>query len=123
MADSERDQAKKDRPAFVQAFDTIGWGLFFVWVGIALLVDVGWGVGLVGVGIIALAPQAARVSVGLPVERMWLVMAILFVVAGAWELLKVGLGQVPIPGGLLSILSIVVGIALVGSAFLRKQKD
>jgi len=34
--------------------DAIGWGIFFIWVGIALLADVGWGVGCIGVGVIIL---------------------------------------------------------------------
>jgi hypothetical protein len=42
-------------------------------------------------------------------------------VAGILDLLKVNLGQEPIPGGLMPILSIVIGIVLVISAFLRKR--
>lgn len=34
--------------------DAVGWGLFFIWIGIALLTDVGWGIGLIGVGVLIL---------------------------------------------------------------------
>ena len=41
-------------------FDAVGWGLFFIWIGIAILADVGWGVGLIGVGTIILGSLVAR---------------------------------------------------------------
>ena len=37
-----------------------GWGLFFIWTGVAVLADVGCGVGLIGVGLIILGGMAAR---------------------------------------------------------------
>lgn len=40
--------------------DAVGWGLFFIWIGIAILADVGWGVGLIGVGLIILGGLVAR---------------------------------------------------------------
>jgi hypothetical protein len=40
--------------------DALGWGLFFIWIGVAFLADVGWGVGLVGVGLIILGTLVAR---------------------------------------------------------------
>jgi hypothetical protein len=38
----------------------MGWGLFFIWMGIAVLADVGWGVGFLGVGLIILGALGAR---------------------------------------------------------------
>ena len=40
--------------------DAIGWGLFFIWIGVAFLADVGWGVGFIGVGLIILGSLVAR---------------------------------------------------------------
>jgi hypothetical protein len=40
--------------------DTLGWGLFFIWIGVAFLADVGWGAGLIGVGLIILGTLVAR---------------------------------------------------------------
>ena len=40
--------------------EAVGWGLFFIWIGIAFLTDIGFPVGLFGVGIITLGSQAAR---------------------------------------------------------------
>lgn len=40
--------------------DAVGWGLFFIWMGIAILADVGWGIGLMGIGLIILGGLVAR---------------------------------------------------------------
>jgi hypothetical protein len=40
--------------------DAAGWGVFFIWIGVAILADAGWGVGLIGVGVIILGGMAAR---------------------------------------------------------------
>ena len=40
--------------------DALGWGLFFIWTGVAILADVGWGVGLIGAGLIVLGVLAVR---------------------------------------------------------------
>jgi hypothetical protein len=43
-----------------RTLDAVGWGLFFIWMGIAILADVGWGVGLIGTGLIILGGLGAR---------------------------------------------------------------
>jgi hypothetical protein len=40
--------------------DAIGWGLFFIWMGIAIQADLGWGVGFLGVGLIILGILGVR---------------------------------------------------------------
>jgi hypothetical protein len=122
MANSERDPLLENTGVLVKKLDAVGWGLFFIWMGIAFLADVGWGVGLLGVGVIALGAQVARKYFGLPFERFGLVIGIVFVVGGAWKLLNIELREVAIPGGLLPILLIVVGIVVVASALLRKPR-
>lgn len=121
MTNSKLDQTGEDRRALIKKLDAAGWGIFFIWIGIAFLADVGWGVGLLGIGIIMLGTQIGRMHFKLPVEGFGLVMGLLFVVAGVWELLKINLGQEPIPDGLMPVLSIVVGVALVAAALLRRQ--
>ena len=108
--------------ALLKKLDAVGWGVFFIWIGLAFLAHVGWGIGLLGVGAIALGAQAARKYFGLPVERFGLVIGIVFVLWGALKLLNIQLGEASIPGGLLPIVLIVVGIALVVSALLRKPR-
>jgi hypothetical protein len=121
MAENGHDQMGENTRTLLKKLDAVGWGVFFIWIGIALLADVGWGVGLLGVGVITLGAQAARKYFGLPVERFGLVIGIVFVLWGVWELLKIQLGKAPIPGGLLPILFIVVGTLLTVSALLRKR--
>jgi hypothetical protein len=121
MTNSEPERVVEDRQARARKLDGIGWGLFFIWAGIALLANIGWGLGLLGIGIIALGVQAARRYFDLPIDQFGLVTGILFVVAGLWELLNLGLGEAAIPGGFIPILSIALGVVLVVSAWLRKR--
>lgn len=92
--------------------DAAAWGLFFIWVGVALVTNVGWGAGLLGVGVITLGVQVARRYFGLAAEGFWIVVGLLFVLGGLWELLGVQFSLAP-------IVSIVAGIALLLSAMRR----
>ena len=50
-------EGKKERRHLEKKLDAIGWGLFFIWVGIAFIAKQSIGVGLLGVGILTLAVQ------------------------------------------------------------------
>ena len=89
--------------------DAAGWGLFFVWVGFALLADVGWGVALLVVGVITLGVQLARNQFGVRFEPFWLAVGFLFAVSGVWEIFNFRIGLIP-------IVLIVAGAALLFSA-------
>jgi hypothetical protein len=89
--------------------EAAGWALFFVWVGTSLLLDVGLGIGLLGVGVITLGGQAARNLAGLRLEGFWVVVGLLFLVGGLWELLAVELS-------LVALLIIGAGLALLVSS-------
>jgi energy-coupling factor transporter transmembrane protein EcfT len=56
--------------------DAIGWGLFFMWIGIAALANLGWGMGLVGVGFLIIAGQLARMYMRLRFEAFWVVIGV-----------------------------------------------
>jgi len=86
--------------------DAASWGLFFIWVGASLLMDVGWGVGLIGVAAIILFEQTARRYFGLRLEIFWVAFGVLFFLGGIWELFQVQVGLAP-------ILLIVAGGALL----------
>lgn len=109
VSESHESRATNDR-GLAQKLDAAGWGLFFIWVGIALLMDFSWGIGLVGVAIITLGAQVLRKYLGLGLEAFWVVVGVLFLVGGAWELYKVEISLVP-------ILLIVAGAALLVSVF------
>ena len=48
------------RKRLARRLDSLGWGLFFIWIGVAFLANVGWGVGCIGVGLIILGGLVAR---------------------------------------------------------------
>lgn len=87
-------------------FEAVGWALFFIWVGIALLADVGLGIGLLGVAAITPGIQAARKSASLPAEGFWVLVGIGFAVAGLRHWLDIELPLAP-------IVLVVIGVALL----------
>jgi hypothetical protein len=87
-------------------FDALGWGLFFVWFGIAWLADVGLGIGFLGIAVITLGVQALRPTYGVRVEGFWVLVGIGFAVAGFWQWLDMQLPLAP-------FLLIVVGLAFI----------
>ena len=96
--------------------DVFSWSFFFIWIGIALLSHFSWGVGLLGVGIIILGKQAIREYMALGFETLEVVCGVVFVLGGVWELLNVPIGLVP-------VVCIVAGVALLLSALFGKATD
>lgn len=93
-----------------------GWGLFFVWIGIALLTNLSWGIGLLGVGVIILGGQAVRKGMALRFETFWVAVGAIFVIGGVWELLSVRVSLIP-------VFCIVAGVMLLVSALVGKSKN
>jgi len=104
------------RRNLARKLDAVGWGLFFIWVGIAFLADLGWGVGLVGVGVLGLGEQVVRRRYDLSMEGFWVVVSFLFIVGGLWTLLDAQVALVP-------LLLIVAGLAVLVSAFWGKPRS
>ena len=104
-----------DKPStLARRLDAIGWGAFFVWVGIAVLADIGVGIGLLGVGIITLGGQALRRTNALPLEGFWVVIGTLFLVGGMWEMFSIQVGLMP-------LLLIAAGVLIVTAALKPKH--
>jgi hypothetical protein len=112
----KRNQRVTNRQGLHKRLDAAGWGLFFVWIGIALFADVGWGAGLLGVGIIILGTQVTRNYLGLKLEGFWVVVGFLFVLGGVWELFDVALDLMP-------ILCIVAGVSLLVSVLFGNERN
>ncbi len=121
MGDGARDSESKRLLA--RKLDAAGWGLFFIWMGVAVLAAVGWGVGLLGVGILTLGAQLARQHFGLRIDRFWLVVGALLFFGAAWELLAVGLHNAAMPGAWVPVSSIAAGVLLLFSALHRRRAD
>jgi hypothetical protein len=104
-----------------KTLNATGWGLFFIWIGIAFLANVGWGVGLLGVGLIMVGSQAARAFNGLSVERFGMLLGTCLAVAGAFHALGIRLDTTPIAPWIIPTLLIVAGAAILLSAFRRRS--
>lgn len=94
--------------------DTVGWALFFIWVGASWLAGLQFGYMLLGIGIVTLALQGARYLLHVGVEAFWVLVGCGFFVAGYWELWDVGIPLAP-------IVLIVAGISLLASKFRNRQ--
>ena len=105
-----------DRRVSLERLDAAAWGLFFLWVGIAFVTNLSWGIGLLGVGIIVLGGEAGRKYMGLALETFWVIVGVLFVMGGIWELLSVRGSMVP-------IVCIVAGVLLLLSALVGKPRN
>jgi hypothetical protein len=57
---NNQNHKNAQRKKLDRTLDAIGWGVFFIWVGVAFLEDLGWGVGCIGVGLIILGGLVAR---------------------------------------------------------------
>lgn len=105
-------QSSTTNEGIERRLDTAGWGLFLIWVGTSFLLDLSWGVALIGVAAVIFLKQAARRFYGRNLERFWVVVGVLFLLGGFWELFQVRLDLGP-------ILLIVAGGALLLTLFRR----
>ena len=92
--------------------DTVSWGLFFIWIGFALLMDIGWGWWLLGISAIILGAQVALYVSGDKVDRFWVACGLLFLAGGFWELFGLTWPLAP-------VLLVLLGVIMVGSALFR----
>jgi hypothetical protein len=102
------------RSAVAGRIEAIGWGLFLIWVGSALLLDVGWGIGLLGVGVLTLTMQGVRRGSGLSIEGFWVLVGSVLALAGLWELAAADVAFVP-------VVLIAIGVLVVASVLLVKS--
>ena len=85
---------------------SFGWSLFFIWIGLALLLNIKVAFTLFVVGIVTLGVQVARKYYKLKFEGFWVAVGLLFLVGGLWEILKIEMPLMP-------LLLIVVGAAIL----------
>lgn len=117
MTDQKNDEKKTiEKSHAAKMLEVVGWGLFFIWIGISFLVKLHIGIGLLGVAVITLGTQMARKIYGLKLEGFWIIVGVLFLLGGIWELFTPTIPLVP-------ILLIVAGVVLLGSILLGKHKE
>ncbi len=93
--------------------DSVAWALFFIWVGVSMLVPIPWGWFLVGVAVLILAVQFARWQMGMTIEGFWVACGAVCLAGGLWNVLE-------LPWPLAPILLILLGMALLGRAVVRR---
>lgn len=101
---------------FARSVDAIGWAVFFMWVGVALLASFSWTVSLVGTAAIILAVQGTLLVRG---ERLDVFMAAIGVVLLIGAFADVD-GS---PWSLFPALLIVIGIAMLVDTLRRGQRN
>jgi hypothetical protein len=89
--------------------------LFFIWLGVSLLMDLSWSVGLIGIGSIVLIGQAARRLFRLRCEPLWVMVGVLFFLGGFWKLSNIDIDLLP-------VVLILAGGALMLSLFRRGSR-
>ena len=111
--DYEQQEGDTRKGNLASTMDTVGLGVFLIWIGIAFWLNlVGWG--LIGAGIITLGDQAIRHCLRIKVEGSWVFVGGLLVMAGV--------GQLGPEFPLAPILLIGAGIAILLSLLRSKPK-
>ena len=93
---------------FSRSVDTIGWALFFVWVGVALLSNMSWTGALGGAAAIILGVQAALYFQGERVDLFMTAVALVLIVAIVTDLSGSTWSLFP-------ALLIIIGIAMLAN--------
>lgn len=106
----------KDDAALKRRLNVAARGLFFIWLGIAVLARLGWGATLLGIGVIVLGEQAARWRLGLKLSAAWTIGGAIFLIGGLWQLIHISFPLAP-------LLLILLGGAIIWNGFFGKPED
>jgi hypothetical protein len=106
---STHNSNPSEKTADVRQLDAIAWGLFLIWIGVAVLADVGWGWALLGMSAIILGAQAAHWRSAGAIDVFSVVCGIVFLVGGTWTVLGLTWPLAP-------ILLILLGAGMLWNA-------
>ena len=109
------DRLNQNRATTEKQLEVGTWGVFFLWMGSALLASLPSGAWVLGVGVILLGAQLVRRLNTLRVEGFWVVAGLLFVVGGASQLAHLAINVAFIP-----LLCILAGAGLVAKALMHR---
>jgi hypothetical protein len=100
MADVHSSLARSPAPSHpdgrVRQIDSAAWAVFFIWVGVVMLVGLSWDWFLVGIGVLILGAQVMRRQSNLKIELFAVVIGVIILAAGVWDLLSMPLPLMPI---------------------------
>ena len=122
MSDIGLDRTDDQQRAMAARVDAVGWGIFFIWVGVALLTYLSWPVFFLGTGTVMLAVQSARRYLALKVDRFSLGLGTVFVVASLLRILDLDLELAVMPALLMPFFFIAMGGAIIVFAWKRRSK-
>ena len=103
-----------EKEALSKKLDAIGWAVFLIWVGFASLLDFGWAWGPIGVAVIILGATVVRWRLNLKIEGFWIVVGLIFLIGGLWELFGISWPLAP-------FLIIGCGLAILWGVFSGKN--
>jgi hypothetical protein len=109
-----------NKPKLDGKFETIAWGLLFIWWGLRwwVLISLPDGSGLIGTGIILLGLNLARWWVGIPTRSLTSLLGLLALGVGGLIFVNETL-HLPFQLPVFEILLIIVGLILLGSGLSR----
>ena len=114
VQNQDRGAGKPERSDREKRLGTIGWALFFIWIGFSFLLKFDPGISLLGIGIITLGVQVARGKAGFKLEWFWVIIGLLLTFGGIWDLFEPDISLVP-------LLLILAGFVLLASAGRSKR--
>lgn len=121
MGTAGTDRSAEADHALSARIDATGWGLFFLWVGVALGADLGWGIGLLGTGLISLGGQLARSLSGVVVDRWSVGFGVCLSLAGLLQWLDLQMGRTPWPAWALPVAIAALGVVILASTWMRRH--
>jgi hypothetical protein len=96
------------RSAMSRKLDAIGWGAFFIWMGIVMLVKIlPAGTASIGIGVIILAEAIARLVIRVSVNAFWILIGIIFLASGFGEIFAVNFPLLPVAFLVCGVLLII----------------
>jgi len=96
QAGTTDETRKKLQQKTAQKITTMGWGCFFIWLGIFLWVHFQTGYFLLGLGALIMGMQLTRRRFDVPVQHFWVAASIVAIIGGAWDLIETELPLVPV---------------------------
>jgi len=100
-------------------FETVAWGVFFIWWGItALFSFLPRGVNTIGIGLILLGLNIARYARQIPTSGFTVVLGVIALVLGGFEFIRNVLA-LPFQLDVFPILLIVLGVVLLARELMR----
>jgi hypothetical protein len=96
-----------------RAIDTAGWGLFFIWAGLAVLANLGLSAGVLGVGVLMVGNQVARRYAELKVRWFAVILGLCLALGGLSRIYNLHQGRPLLPEWLVPGLFIAAGVAIL----------